>query len=54
MTALVLGTVIFVGIYVIIATEWWHKTIAALIGGLLMILLGVLTQEEAFEAVDWN
>jgi Na+/H+ antiporter NhaD/arsenite permease-like protein len=54
MTALVLGTVIFVAAYVIIATEWWHKTVAALLGGLLMILFGVLTQEEAFAAVDWN
>jgi Na+/H+ antiporter NhaD/arsenite permease-like protein len=54
MTALVLGAVIFVAVYVIIAAEWWHKTIAALVGGLLMILLGVLDQEEAFDAVDWN
>lgn len=54
MTALVLGSVVFVAIYVIIAAEWWHKTIAALVGGLLMILLGVLSQEEAFAAVDWN
>jgi Na+/H+ antiporter NhaD/arsenite permease-like protein len=54
MTALVLGTVIFVAAYVIIAAEWWHKTVAALLGGLAMILLGVLDQEEAFAAVDWN
>lgn len=54
MTGLALGTVIFIAIYVIIAAEWWHKTVAALVGGLLMILLGVLSQEEAFEAVDWN
>lgn len=54
MTALVVGTIIFVAVYVIIAAEWWHKTVAALVGGLAMILLGVLTQEEAFAAVDWN
>jgi Na+/H+ antiporter NhaD/arsenite permease-like protein len=54
MSTLVLGTVIFIAIYVIIAAEWWHKTLAALIGGLLMILLRVLDQEEAFHAVDWN
>ncbi len=52
MTALVLGAVVFVAIYIVIATEWWHKTVAALVGGLLMILLGVLSQEEAFAAVD--
>lgn len=54
MTTLALGTIIFVVVYVIIAAEWWHKTIAALLGGLAMILLGVLDQEEAFAAVDWN
>ncbi|MDP9372152.1 MAG: ArsB/NhaD family transporter [Chloroflexota bacterium] len=54
MTALVLGAIVFVAVYVIIAAEWWHKTVAALVGGLLMILLGVLSQEEAFAAVDWN
>ncbi len=54
MSALVIGTVIFIAIYVIIATEWWHKTLAALLGGLAMILLRVLDQEEAFHAVDWN
>jgi Na+/H+ antiporter NhaD/arsenite permease-like protein len=54
MTALVLGAVVFVAVYVIIAAEWWHKTVAALVGGLAMILLGVLEQEEAFAAVDWN
>ncbi len=54
MTALALAAVVFVAIYVIIAAEWWHKTVAALVGGLLMILLGVLSQEEAFAAVDWN
>ena len=54
MSGLVVGTVVFIAVYVIIATEWWHKTLAALLGGLAMILLRVLDQEEAFRAVDWN
>ena len=54
MTMLIVGAVVFVAVYVIIAAEWWHKTNAALVGGLAMILLGVLDQEEAFHAVDWN
>lgn len=54
MAIFLLGTTVFVVIYVLIATEWWHKTIAALLGGLLMILLGIISQEEAFAAVDWN
>src|SRR5215510_791361 len=44
--------------YVIIVTERIHKTIVALCGAALMIMSGVLTQEEAFYShefgVDYN
>ena len=45
---------IFLLIYALIVTEKTHRTIAALLGGLAMILLGVFDQQEAFQAVDWN
>ena len=45
---------IFVGTYLLIATERIHKTVAALGGGVLMIVLGVLHQDEAFGAIDFN
>jgi Na+/H+ antiporter NhaD/arsenite permease-like protein len=45
---------VFVVTYTLIATEVIHKTIAALAGAVAMILLHVLTQEEAFEAIDFN
>lgn len=45
---------VFLITYGIIVTERVHRTIAALLGGMAMILLGVLPQEQAFHAVDWN
>lgn len=46
---------IFLLTYAIIVTEKVHRTVAALLGGLAMILPGVITQEQAFHhAVDWN
>jgi Na+/H+ antiporter NhaD/arsenite permease-like protein len=55
MTAnVVLGLAVFVGTYVLIATERIHKTIAAMAGGVAMILLGIVSQEQAFEHIDFN
>lgn len=52
--ALIAGT-IFVITYAVIVSEKVHRTVAALIGGFLMIWLGIISQEEAFgHAVDWN
>lgn len=45
---------VFVAAYVLIATERLHKTVAALAGGVLMVVLGVISQEEAFAAIDFN
>ena len=45
---------IFVATYALIATERLHKTVAALAGGVLMVVLGIVSQEEAFAAIDFN
>lgn len=45
---------IFLLTYTLIVAERPHRTIAALLGALAMIVLGVLTQEQAFHAIDWN
>ncbi len=45
---------IFLGTYALIATELIHKTVAALAGGVLMIAVHILSQEEAFHAIDFN
>lgn len=45
---------IFLLTYALIVTERVHRTVSALLGGVAMILLGVLPQEQAFHAIDWN
>ena len=45
---------IFAVTYVIIISEKIHRTVIALTGASLMILLGVLNQERAIEGVDFN
>ncbi len=49
-----LALVIFAATFLLIATERVHKTIAALGGGVAMVLLGVVSQERAFEEIDFN
>lgn len=45
---------VFVGTYVLIASERVHRTLAALLGAVLVLLLHLLPQEAAFHAVDFN
>ncbi|MDR2588175.1 MAG: ArsB/NhaD family transporter [Spirochaetales bacterium] len=45
---------LFLGAYVFISTEKINKTIIALLGASVFILIGIIGQEEAFRAVDWN
>jgi Na+/H+ antiporter NhaD/arsenite permease-like protein len=50
----VAGLAIFGITYLLIATERMHKTLAAMAGGVAMVLLGIVSQEEAFEEIDFN
>jgi len=50
---LLAGT-IFIGIYALIVTEKIHRTLAALLGASLVILLKLVDQQEAFASVDFN
>lgn len=45
---------VFLVTYALIVTDRLHRTLVALAGGLAMILLGVVAQEQAFHSVDWN
>ncbi|MDD2807655.1 MAG: ArsB/NhaD family transporter [Patescibacteria group bacterium] len=45
---------IFVATYAIIISEKIHRTVAALAGAVLLILLGIITQEQAVEGIDFN
>ncbi len=45
---------VFVATYALIATERIDKTAAALLGGLAMIVLGIVDQHAAFDAIDFD
>jgi Na+/H+ antiporter NhaD/arsenite permease-like protein len=49
-----LTALIFVATYALIATERVDKTIAALLGGTAVVVVGIIDQEEAFGAIDLN
>jgi Na+/H+ antiporter NhaD/arsenite permease-like protein len=49
-----LATIIFVATYAVIVTEKVDRTKVAVAGGLLMVLSGVIDQEEAVESIDFN
>ncbi len=51
---LVLAVAVFVATYAGITVEKVHKTLVALFGAMAVLLLGLISQEEAFKAVDWN
>jgi Na+/H+ antiporter NhaD/arsenite permease-like protein len=50
----VAGLAIFGLTYLLIATERMHKTLAAMAGGIAMVLLGIVSQGQAFEEIDFN
>ena len=54
MDDLTLASLIFGLTYAVIVSEKVHKTAAALLGGIAMILFRIMDQEEAFEAIDFN
>jgi len=56
----ILTCAIFLIAYILIASERVHKSVASLAGATLMLIVGILTQKEAFHGteavhgVDWN
>ncbi|MDF2557942.1 MAG: hypothetical protein K0R71_1770 [Bacillales bacterium] len=53
-TQAILAIGIFLLIYGFIIAEKIHRTIVAMIGGALMILLGIISQETAIHHIDFN
>jgi Na+/H+ antiporter NhaD/arsenite permease-like protein len=49
-----IAAAVFVAAYALIALERFDRTLIALLGGLLVIVLGVIDQHEAFDAIDLN
>ncbi|MFC1478055.1 SLC13 family permease [Candidatus Margulisiibacteriota bacterium] len=54
MLYLVIALTIFVVAYIVIITERLNQTVVTLFAGALMIILGVIHQETAIEAIDFN
>lgn len=54
MTLMLLALIIFGLAYLFIITEWINKMLAAMIGGFLIIVTGIVSQHTAFAAIDWN
>ena len=50
----VIAGIIFVVMYAVIVSEKIHRTVAAMIGAVLMMLLGILSQEVAIHHIDFN
>jgi Na+/H+ antiporter NhaD/arsenite permease-like protein len=53
-TQFIIANTVFALVYVLLILERIPKVVVALLGGSLLILTGVLTQEEAFQAIDFN
>lgn len=53
-----LAVAVFAAAYLLIATEWIHRVAAALVGGLIMLVIGATDTEHAFFAkhagIDWD
>ena len=49
-----LAAAVFVIALAVIALEWVHRTKVALLGAGLMVVVGVLDEERAIEAIDWR
>ncbi len=54
MDPFVIAITVFVVSYSIIISEKIHRTVIALFGGVLMILLGIVNQHQALEGIDFN
>ncbi|MCB5271848.1 MAG: ArsB/NhaD family transporter [Candidatus Cloacimonetes bacterium] len=54
MALMLLALLIFGVTYLLIITEWINKMLAAMLGGFAIILTGIVTQDIAFAAIDWN
>lgn len=49
-----LAVVIFVAAYVLIISEKVHRTIVGIVGAMLMIIAGIISQETAIHHIDFN
>ncbi|MDR7001791.1 ArsB/NhaD family transporter [Neobacillus niacini] len=53
-TQAIIAIVVFLITYAFIVTEKIHRTIIAMAGGIMMVLLGIVDQEKALHHIDFN
>ena len=51
---IIFASAVFLISYAIIISEKIHRTVVALLGGMIVIIGGVINQEQAIEAIDFN
>ncbi|MBQ5860051.1 MAG: hypothetical protein IIW62_03935, partial [Selenomonadales bacterium] len=49
-----LAIAVFLATYVFIISEKIHRTVIALVGGMTVVVLGVISQETAIHHIDFN
>ena len=52
--AFIASALILVLVYVLVVTEWANRAVVALLGAGLLVVLGILSQDQALAAVDFN
>jgi Na+/H+ antiporter NhaD/arsenite permease-like protein len=52
--AAMIAVIVFLAVYVLIISEKIHRAVVSLAGVVIIIVLGVLTQEEAIHGIDFN
>ncbi len=45
---------VFIVVYALIISEKIHRTVLAMVGGMLMVVFGILSQEQAIHHIDFN
>lgn len=50
----VVAGIIFVGMYAVIVSEKIHRTVVAMLGAILMLLFGIMSDETAIHHIDFN
>jgi Na+/H+ antiporter NhaD/arsenite permease-like protein len=50
----IFSVTVFVAVYALIISEKIHRTVLAMVGGMLLVVFGVLSQERAIHHIDFN
>ncbi|MDT8903478.1 ArsB/NhaD family transporter [Anaeroselena agilis] len=50
----IFAVAVFITVYALIISEKIHRTVLAMVGGMLMVVFGILSQEQAIHHIDFN